>query len=75
MGKTRVGRVREHPLLLTLEPFRFSPKSFANRKRLDPESDFMIVMRERSVDWVAQNRDRPRVGHQCGKTFGNQRME
>ena len=69
-----VARVA-HPLELAPQPLVLRGERVLERERLAAERDLVVVVRERAVDRVADERDQPRLRDERRDALRRERME
>src|SRR5439155_7321375 len=64
-----------HPLLLPAQPIVLGGQCVLERERLAAERDLVLVVRERAVDGIADERDELRFGNERGNPFRREWMK
>src|ERR671923_228333 len=74
-GAAEVARVGDEPLLLSVQPLLLGVEGILERERLTAERDLVVVVRERPVDRVADQRHQARLRHERPHALGAEGME
>jgi hypothetical protein len=63
VGEAAIVRFRQQSVLLTAQPVGFGPEGFFEWEVLPSVLDGVLVLRERTLDRISEQRDELRIGH------------